>query len=376
MTNPIPFIDLAAQQRRLGPDLRRALDAVLAHGQFILGPEVAELEGRLQDFCGAGHAVTCASGTDALLLGLMALEVGAGDAVLVPGFTFAATAEAVVLRGATPVFVDVRAADFNIDPDSLAQAVAAARQAGLRPRAVVPVDLFGQPADYDAIGVCAAEAGLAVLADAAQSFGARYRDRAVGTLGDVTAVSFFPSKPLGCYGDGGAVFTDNAELAGLLRSQRVHGQGADKNDNQRIGLNSRLDTLQAAVLLQKLTVLEEEHEARQAIAARYDEGLRALAGTPAVGNDRSSAWALYTLVLPEPQRDRVAASLAGQGIPTGVYYPRPLHRQPAYAAFPTAPGGLPVCERLAKQVLSLPMHPYLDGPTQARIVAAVRGALA
>jgi len=364
------FIDLQAQRRRIGPRLDEAIARVLAHGRFVLGPEVGELEARLAGFCGARHAVACANGTDALQLSLMALEIGPGDAVFVPAFTFAASAEAVVLAGATPVFVDVLDADFSLDAASLEAAVAACRQAGrLRPAAVMPVDLFGQPADYAAVAAVADRHGLVVLADAAQSFGARWLDRDVGTLGRLTATSFFPAKPLGCYGDGGAVFTDDAQLAERLVSLRVHGQGEDKYRNLRVGLNSRLDTLQAAVLLAKLEIFPEEIAARQRVAARYTAGLGNLAATPRLAPGRTSVWAQYTVRLPE--RDRVAATLRAAGIPTAVYYPVPLNRQPAYRGAPTAPAGVPVAERLASEVLSLPMHPYLDAATQDRIVEAV-----
>src|SRR5712672_3373581 len=255
---PVPFIDLAAQRRRLGKSVDEAVGRVLAHCQFINGPEVAQLEADLAAFSGAKHVVTCASGTDALLMVLMAKGVGRGDAVLCPSFTFCATGEVVALTGATPVFVDVDEATFNIDAASLKRGIATAKRLGLKPRAVIPVDLFGQSADHDAIGAVAEAEGLFVLDDAAQGFGASYRGRRLGTLGLATATSFFPAKPLGCYGDGGAIFTDDAEFAETLRSVRVHGQGLDKYDNVRLGLTGRLDTLQAAILLEKLKIFEDE----------------------------------------------------------------------------------------------------------------------
>jgi dTDP-4-amino-4,6-dideoxygalactose transaminase len=372
---PIPFVDVAAQRRRLSARIDAALARVLAHCQFIMGPEVFALEAKLAAFCGARHALGCASGTDALLLALMGKGIGPGDAVICPAFTFCASAEAVALVGATPVFADVDAATFNLDPGSLDAALAAARRAGLKPRAVMTIDLFGLPAAYDAIVPFAAAHGLVLIADAAQSFGAVYRERRVGTLAPVTTTSFFPSKPLSCYGDGGAVFTDDDDLAAVMRSLRIHGQGADKYDNLRIGINGRLDTMQAAVLIEKLEVFAEELIARERIARRYHEALRDVAIVPQVPEGLTSVWALYTLRLPARTRDHVMAALAAQGIPTGVYYPKPLHRQAAYRHYPVAGNGLPVTDRLADEVLSLPMHAYLDEPTQDRIIAALRAAL-
>ncbi|MBV8752123.1 MAG: DegT/DnrJ/EryC1/StrS family aminotransferase [Hyphomicrobiales bacterium] len=372
---PIRFVDVAAQRRRLGTRIDEAIARVLAHCQFIMGPEVAALEEQLAAFCGARHALGCASGTDALLLALMAKGIGPGDAVICPAFTFCASAEAVVLVGATPVFADVDEATFNLDPSSLEGALAAAKRSGLRSKAVMTVDLFGLPAAYDAITDFAVAHGLAVIADAAQSFGAVYHERAVGTLAPITTTSFFPSKPLSCYGDGGAVFTDDNDLAALMRSLRVHGQGADKYDNVRIGINGRLDTIQAAVLIEKLAIFAEELAARERIARRYDESLHDVAIVPRVPEGFTSVWALYTIRLPSGVRDHVMAALAAQGIPTGVYYPKPLHRQVAYRHYPAAGNGLPVTDRLADEVLSLPMHAYLDEPTQDRIVGALRAAL-
>jgi dTDP-4-amino-4,6-dideoxygalactose transaminase len=367
----VAFVDLQAQRRRLGGRIERALAAVIEHGQFILGPEVSELERRLAGCCGVPQVVTCSSGTDALLMSLLAWGVGRGDAVYVPSLTFAATAEAVALVGATPVFVDVDPGTYTLDPDSL---LAAARAtAGLRPAAVIPVDLYGQPADYPAVEKVAREFGLRVAADAAQSFGATLDGRRVGALADVTATSFFPAKPLGCYGDGGAVFTNDDELAGSLRSLRVHGQGVDKYDNVAVGLNARLDTLQAAVLLEKLAIFDDELEARRRVAERYRAGLTGIVDVPCLREGATSAWAHYTVLVGD--RSRVAARLHAAGIPTAVYYPRPLHAQAAYATCPRPPGGLPVAERLAGQVLSLPMHPYLDVATQDRIIAAVRASI-
>ncbi len=371
---PIPFIDLQAQRRRLAGVLDERMGRVLAHGQFIMGPEVAELEAALSDFCGAPHVVAFGNGTDALNLAMRALGIGAGDAVIVPGFSFSASAEAVVLVGATPVFCDVLPQSCNLDPESVAAAVTTARAAGLRPRAVMAVDLFGLAVDYARLETVAAAQGLAIIADAAQSFGAGRGNRRVGTFGEIAATSFFPSKPLGCYGDGGAVFTADPEAAALLRSLRQHGEGRDRYDNVRIGINSRLDSLQAAVLLAKLSIFTEEIEARQRVAARYSAGLADVVEVPEIDRDACSVWAQYTIKL--ENRDRVAAGLKAVGVPTAIYYPRSLHRQPAYEGFPVADGGLPVAEALSRRVLSLPFHPYLDESTQDYIVDQLRIILA
>jgi dTDP-4-amino-4,6-dideoxygalactose transaminase len=372
---PLPFIDVAAQRRRLGSRIDDAIARVLNHCQFINGPEVRELERDLSAFCGAKHAIGVSSGTDALLLALMALGIGKGDAVLCPSFTFSATAESVALVGATPVFVDVLEETFNLDPASLTRGIETAKRLGLTPRAVMVVDLFGLPADYEAIGKIAQQHGLKVIDDAAQSFGATYRNRKIGMVGDITATSFFPAKPLGCYGDGGAVFTDDDDLAALVFSLRNHGAGIDRYDNVRIGLNGRLDTIQAAVLIEKLRIFPEEIEARDRAAKRYNERLGDIATVPQVPAGFGSVWAQYTIRVPASQRDGFADTLRAQGIPTAQYYPKPTHKQTAYVAYPVAEGGLPVTEKLAGEVISLPMHAYLDEPTQDRIVTAVRAAL-
>ena len=372
--DPVPFIDVAAQRRRLGKSVDEAVARVLGHCQFINGPEVSQLEAALGAFCGAKHVVTCASGTDALLMVLMAKGVGPGDAVFCPSFTFCATGEAVALTGATPVFVDVDEATFNIDVASLGRGIATARRVSLKPRGIIPVDLFGQSADHDAVAAVAQAEGLFVLDDAAQAFGASYKGRRLGGLGHVTATSFFPAKPLGCFGDGGAIFTDDAELAETLRSVRVHGQGSDKYDNVRLGLTGRLDTIQAAVLIEKLKIFEEEIAARNNVADRYARGLGNVVTVPHLANGSTSVWAQYTIRLPQgTDRDEFASVLKAQGIPTAIYYPKSMHQQTAYRNFPVADGGLPMCERLSSDVISLPMHAYLDEPTQARIIEAVRG---
>ena len=373
---PIPFIDTVAQRRRLGKSIDDAVARVLTHCQFLGGPEVTQFEADLAAFCGAKYVVSCSSGTDALLMVLMAQGIGPGDAVLCPSFTFSATGEAIALTGATPVFVDVLETTFNIDPASLRRGVATARRLGLKPRAVIPVDLFGQSADHNAIAAVAEAEGLFVLDDAAQGFGASYQNRRIGTLGLATATSFYPAKPLGCFGDGGAILTDDADLAERLRSVRVHGQGSDKYDNVRLGLTARLDTLQAAILIEKLKIFEDEIVVRNTVAARYTKALADVVTVPLLADGCSSVWAQYTIRLPKGvNRDAFAASLKAQGIPTVVYYTRSMHQQTAYRIFPVADGGLPVCERLSNDVISLPMHAYLDEPTQARVIDAVRSAV-
>jgi dTDP-4-amino-4,6-dideoxygalactose transaminase len=311
-----------------------------------------------------------------LLLVLMAKGVGPGDAVVCPAFTFTATAEVVALVGATPVFADVEEATYNLDPESCRRAIATARNSGLAPKAVIPVDMFGQPANHRAIAAIAEAEGLFVLDDAAQSFGASYQNRGIGTLALATATSFFPAKPLGCFGDGGAVFTDDDALAAAMRSVRVHGEGRHRYEAVRIGTNARFDTIQAAVLIEKLKIFPDEIAARERIARRYTEHLADVVQVPLVAEGSTSVWAQYTIRLPTGRRDGFAAALKQQGIPTAIYYPIPLHRQEAYRHFPVVDGGLPLCERLAEEVISLPMHAYIDEPTQDRIIAATRQALA
>ena len=371
----IPFIDLAAQRRRLGPAVDAAVTKVLNHAQFVLGPEVRTFEAELAAFCGAKHVVSCASGTDALVLALRARGIGPGDAVICPSFTFCATAEVAALVGATPIFVDVDEATFNIDAKGIAGAIEVAKGLGLKPKAVIPVDLFGLAADHAAVAAAAEAEGLFILDDAAQGFGAAFNNRRLGTFGHATATSFFPAKPLGCYGDGGAVMTDDAEMADIMRSLRMHGHGSDRYDNVRIGLASRLDTIQAAVLIEKLKIFPDEIAARDRVARRYAEGLAGAAVTPVVPAGMTSVWAQYTLRVPGGRRDALAAALKVEGIPTAIYYPIPLHLQQAYKHYPVGKGGVAVSAKLAGEVISLPMHPYLDEPTQDRIIEAVRRVL-
>ncbi|MCH7543246.1 MAG: DegT/DnrJ/EryC1/StrS aminotransferase family protein [Proteobacteria bacterium] len=370
----MPFVDLKAQQRRLGGRIRARIDAVLGHREFILGPEVTELEAALARFTGAAHAIGVSSGTDALLIALMAEGIGAGAAVFMPAFGFAATAEVALALGAEPVFVDVEPESFNIDAQDLDRRVGAVLTAGrLAPAAVIAVDLFGLPADYAALENVARRHRLLVLADAAQSFGGRIGEVPVGRLAPVTATSFYPSKPLGCYGDGGAIFTGDDDRAARMRSIRVHGQGADPSDIVRLGVNGRLDTLQAAILLAKLEVFAEELAARETLAALYDQGLKDLVAAPPRIPGRQCAWAVYSILT--DRRDQLRQALAGEGIPTMTYYPRPLHLQPAFERYGDGMGSLPISEGLCARILSLPMHPYMDRDTAGRIIDAVARAL-
>lgn len=375
MKTPIPFIDLAAQQARIRDRVEAAMRRTLDHGAYILGPEVGEFETRLAAFCGARHAIGCSNGTDALALVLMARNVGQGQAVFCPSFTFAATAEVVAWLGATPYFVDIEPDSYNMDPGSLKAAIREAKDAGLNPVGVIAVDLFGLPADYDRLEPIAAENDLWLLCDAAQSFGATYQGRKVGTIGMATTTSFFPAKPLGAYGDGGAMFTDDDHTAQLLRSLLFHGKGEDRYDNVRIGMNGRLDSLQAGILMEKLAIFPDEIEARNRIAARYDEGFRNVLVTPSVPDGSVSVWAQYTLRAPGRDRDAIVAALKEKGVPTAIYYPKPLHMQTAYKSFPSVGGRLPISDAAAKEVFSLPMHAYLDAETQDFIIDSVRAVL-
>lgn len=372
MREPIAFLDLPRQQARLGQGLRRRVDAVFQHCRFVMGPEVAELEDRLAAFAGAKHAVGVSSGTDALLMVLMAEGIGRGDAVFLPAFTYTATAEVVLLLGAIPVFVDVTPDTFQIDLASLTQRLATVRaDRDLTPRAVIGVDLFGQPAPWDELRAFAAAEHLLLFADCAQSFGAIYKGRPLGCEALATTLSFFPSKPLGGYGDGGAVLTDDPERAALYRSLRTHGEGKTRYAVERIGLNARLDTVQAAVLLAKLDVFAQELLRRETIACAYDQGVPEGVVGPTRVADSRSAWAVYTLCLPDERtRQSLQTHLNDLGIPTAVYYPKPLHHQPAYAAAHDGTA-LPVSEGLGARVLALPIHPDLRDDEVGRVVEAL-----
>lgn len=372
----VAFIDLAAQQARIKDKIDDRIQQVLKHGKYILGPEVSELETKLAAFSGAKHVLGCANGTDALLLALMAFKVRGGEAIFCPSFTFAATAEVVPCMGAIPYFVDVDEDTFNIDIKSLESAISKAKEAGHKPSGIIAVDLFGLPADYDAIDAIAKREDIWVLADSAQGFGGTYKGRTTGSIGDIATTSFFPAKPLGCYGDGGAVFTNDDDLAALMTSYRFHGKGSHKYDNERIGMNSRLDTLQAAILLEKLAIYADEIIERQRVADRYKDGItHPSVKTPIVPEGYGSVWAQYTLKADsEKSRDAIMAALKEHNIPSVVYYPLPLHMQTAYKSFPVAGNGLPVSESLAKRVFSLPMHPYMDEETQDKIIEAINTA--
>jgi len=377
MTRPdIPLIDLAHQQSIIRDRIDAAIERVLNHGQYIMGPEVSELEDALAAFSSSRHVVSCSSGTDALMLGLMALGVRPGDGVIVQSFTFAASAEVLPCLGAIPIFADVDPVTFNLSPDSLKSAKAAADKAGIKVVGIITVGLFGQAADMDAITGFADEEGMWVFDDAAQSFGASYKGRPVGTLAPLTATSFFPAKPLGCYGDGGAVFTDNDEFAAIMRSARIHGMGQERYSHERIGMTARLDTIQAAILLEKLAIFGDELRQRQDVADRYDSGLGGSVSTPQLAAGNTSSWAQYTITLtPGTDRGKVQAALKEKGIPTAIYYPKGMHQQPPYAMYPVAGNGLPVTEDLCPRVLALPMHPYLDADTQDYIITALLEAL-
>jgi UDP-2-acetamido-2-deoxy-ribo-hexuluronate aminotransferase len=371
---PVPaFIDLAAQRRQMGDRVERAIVEVLESGQYILGPQVVEVERQLAAFSGAKHCVSCANGTDALLLALMAERIGPGDAVFVPAFTFVATAEVPVLRGATPVFVDVRRDTFNMDTESLEGAIGEAKKRGLKPRAIIAVDLFGQPADYGRIHEIAKAHKLVVIDDGAQSFGASLNGKKVGTLAAYTSTSFYPAKPLGGYGDGGAIFTDDDDKAELLLSLRNHGKGPSQKETEEIGLNSRLDSFQAAILIEKLTLFPAEIVSRQASAERYNARLGAAAKVPELMTGATSVWAQYTIVT--EQRDALANACREAGLPTAIHYTSALHQLAPYRDYPTAPGGLPNAEWLADRVISLPMHGYLEEDAQDFVIDTVLGAL-
>jgi len=370
----IPFIDLKRQFRALEPSIRARIDRVLEHGQFVLGPEIHELEAALARFAGVRHAITCSSGTDALLMPLMAWGIGRGDAVVTTPFTFIATAEVIALVGATPVFVDIDPRTFNLDPERLEETIEVVKREGeLRPRAIIAVDLFGLPADYDALQDIAARHGLFLLEDAAQSFGATYRDRPAGGFGHAAATSFFPAKPLGCYGDGGAVLTGDEQLAETLRSIRVHGKGSDKYDNVRVGLNARMDTLQAAIVLAKLEVFPAELKARQSVAQGYTEMLVGSVEVPYVPEECMSAWAQYSILVDD--RARVQQGLAHRGVPTAIYYPKPLHLQTAFEYLGYRIGDFPRSEAVSERIVSLPFHPYLEETDISRIVDGLCEAL-
>lgn len=376
MTNPIPLIDLATQQARIRDKVDAAITTVLDHGQYIMGPEVTQLEADLAAYSNNKHVVTCSSGTDALMLALMALDLKPGQGVIVPSFTFAASAEVMPCLGAIPIFADIDPNTFNLDASKLPMALKAAEQANINCVGIISVGLFGQPADFDGINNFAEDNGLWLLDDAAQSYGASWGGKAVGHLGALTATSFFPAKPLGCYGDGGAVFTEDEEFAAIMRSARIHGMGRERYAYDRIGMTARLDSIQAAVLIEKLNIFSDELTHRQLAADRYAEGLGDVVTVPQLATGATSSWAQYTIKLPKGvSREEVQAKLKEDGIPSAIYYTKGMHEHAPYARYPIAEGGLPVTADCCERVLSLPMHPYLDEDTQSRIISAVKAAV-
>lgn len=373
------FVDLKRQYERLKPQIHKRINEVLEHGKFIMGPEVLELEKNLATFVDAQHCISCANGTDALLLSLMAHNVGPGDAVFTTPFTFIATAEVVCLLGATPVFVDIDPETYNIDPGKLELMIEEIRQGkdllhgrlkNIKPKGIIAVDLFGLPADYDAINRIARQYGLFVVEDAAQSLGGSYKGKRVGNLTNIAATSFFPAKPLGGYGDGGAIFTNDEVMASSLRSLREHGKGSHKYDNVQIGINGRIDTLQAAILLPKLAIFESELKERQRVSARYTDALKDIAKVPHIPDGLSSAWAQFSLVA--EKRNSYITRLKELGIPTAVYYPRPLHLQTAFSQLGYRQDDFPVAEYTSERIFSLPMHPYLEPSDQEQIIQALK----
>ena len=372
----IPFIDLAAQQQRIRSDIDARIAKVLDHGHYIMGPEVAELEAELASYAKAKHVISCSSGTDALILALIAFGLRPGQGVIVPSFTFAASAEAIAVLGAIPVFAEIDGRSFNLDADRLDSALSAAHAQKIDIVGIMAVGLFGQPANITALSDYAQAHNLWMLDDAAQSFGGRWQNRPSGSLADITATSFFPAKPLGCYGDGGAVFTDDDEMAERARSARIHGQGSDKYENIQIGMTARLDTVQAAILLAKMAIFDEELQLRNKVADRYEQLLSEHVTTPFIAADAYSSWAQYVIILPEASnRADIQTRLSADGIPSAIYYPRPMHTQPPYKRYPVSEGGLAITEYMADHVLALPMHPYLDETVQRNVADGLISAL-
>ena len=359
----IPFIDLKTQQERIRSKIEERIKIVLDHGQYILGPEVKELEEQLGIFSNSKYVLCCSSGTDALLLALLGLRLKPGEGVIVPAFTFASSAEVMPLLGAIPIFIDVNPNTFNIDHEQLDDALNTANDYGIKVKGIMPVGLFGQPSDMYKINDFAKKHGLWVLDDAAQSFGSKFDNKPVGSLCEVTATSFFPAKPLGCYGDGGALFTDNSEIYEIAHSCHVHGMGKKRYEYERIGMNARMSTIQAAILLEKLAIFPSELNKRQIAADLYNNNLNKFnlgIQLPIVDPQSTSSWAQYTIVLPKHvNRDQLQKDLSSRKIPTAVYYPIPLNQHKPYKSYPVAKNGLPVTNFLSKNVLSLPMHPYL-----------------
>ena len=372
-SNNLPFIDLESQQKEIKNGLNNAINKVLSHGIFIMGPEVKKVEEEIANLGGANYCLSCGSGTDALTIPLMASNIGRGDTVFVPSFTFTSSAEVVALRGAIPFFVDINDRTFNMDPENLEIAIKQSIKAGGNPKAIITVDLFGQPADFDAINTIAEKYKLWILDDAAQSFGATYKKKPIGSFGRVTATSFYPSKPLGCYGDGGAILTNDKELFNKMDSIRVHGYESKTRYSTYLGLTSRFDSIQAAILLEKLKIFDKECKKRNIIAEKYSSHLKDFVKTPLIIDDARSVWAQYTII--SKDRDKISSFLSSKGIPTALFYPYPLHLQKPYIKYPIPKNGLPNTERLSREVLSLPIHPYLNDETQDKIISSIQQAI-
>ena len=355
------FIDLKKQYKILEQEIKNNINTVLEHGQFIMGPEVSELEQDLAQFSESKYCLSCSSGTDALLIALMARGVGVGDYIITTPFTYIATAEVINLLGAKPIFVDIDSKTFNIDPVQVEIAIIDMHNKGLKIKGIIPVNLFGLPANYDEIYKIVSKHDIFVLEDAAQSFGAKYRDKVSGNLGDISATSFFPAKPLGCYGDGGAVFTNCKSDYEIMESIRIHGKGKDKYDCDRIGLNGRLDSIQAAILLPKLKIYNKEIELRQRVASLYSSKLSNYVQTPFIPNENTSVWAQYSLVLDSNEsRNKIIKALSDQGIPSMIYYKIPLHLQNTFSSLGYKKGDFPISEDISNKIMSVPMHPYLE----------------
>ena len=363
------FIDLKAQQKLIREKIDQRVKKVLDHGQYIMGPEIDELEEKLADYVDVKHCITCSSGTDALLIPLMAMGIGPGDAVITTPFTYIATAEVIALVGATPIFCDIYDRTFNINPEQLQKAFDLAISKNLKPKAIMPVDLFGLPARYRLIEKFAKENNMMVIEDAAQGFGGKIKERRVGSFGDVAGTSFFPAKPLGCYGDGGAIFTNNDELAEKMKSIRVHGSGKDKYQNERIGINGRLDSIQAAVVLEKLQIFDEELISRKKVAKYYTQNINKMFIPPLIPDKYNSSWAQYSIILPDGlNRDNLINNLKDDGIPSMIYYKIPVHLQNGYSKYFDKEYNLHVSEKISKKILSIPMHPYLDEIKQDKVL--------
>ncbi len=363
------FIDLKTQQSKIRGKIDKRIKSVLDHGKYIMGPEVFELEEKLSEYVGMKYCISCSSGTDALLIPLMANGIGPGDAVITTPFTYIATAEVISLLGAEPVFIDIYETTYNLNPDGIERAVQNAERKGLNTKAIIPVDLFGLPARYRLVNEVAKKYDLMIIEDAAQGFGGAIRGKKAGAFGDVACTSFFPAKPLGCYGDGGAIFTNDEELADKMKSIRIHGSGSDKYENVRIGINGRLDTLQAAILLEKLAIFDDELKLRNVIADYYSDNISPDFQKPFVPENYLSSWAQYSLLSKsESKRNKIMSSLSNANIPSMIYYKRPLHLQTVFKKLGYQEGDFPISERTSNQIFSIPMHPYLDKDKQNRII--------